>query len=88
MKTRLPSTAPAPAPAEADIRDYAFHLYEQGGRIEGHDLEHWLEAKACLAANIPRHHSRSRLHRHVSGLGPAAQEALCATSIEVRHLDL
>ena len=89
MKTKtMPTKVPAPVPTETDIRDYAFHLYEQSGRLEGHDIENWLEARACLEANIPPHHSRSRLHRHVQGLGPAEQEALCATAAEARGLDL
>lgn len=87
-KKSLSAKAPAQIPAETDIRDYAYHLYEQTGRLEGHDLDNWLEAKACLEANIPRHQSRSRLHRHVKGLGPAEQEALCCTAADARHLAL
>lgn len=49
---------------EDEIRDYAYHLYQQSGCVPGHDVENWLEAKACLEANIPREHSRVRLHRH------------------------
>lgn len=48
---------------EDDIRSYAYHLYEQGGCSPGHDLDNWLEAKACLEANVPRAHTRTRLHR-------------------------
>jgi hypothetical protein len=61
------SKTPAPAvrePSEDEIRDYAFHLYEQSGRQPGHDVENWLEAKACLEANVPRPHAHARLHRH------------------------
>jgi len=89
MKNNIQSTAvPAAVPTEADIRDYAFHLYEQSGRLDSHDLDNWLEAKACLEANIARHHSRSRLHRHVKGLGPAEQEELCTSSAATRNLAL
>lgn len=56
-----------PEPSEDDIRGYAFHLYEQGGCMPGHDLDNWLEASACLKANIPVHRSRARLHSHVYG---------------------
>jgi hypothetical protein len=52
--------------SEDDIRGYAEHLYEQSGRIPGHDLDNWLEAKACLEANVPRHASHRRLHHHIS----------------------
>jgi hypothetical protein len=61
----LPSVIPEPS--EAEIRDYAFHLYEQSSCVPGHDLDNWLEATACLKANIPSHRSGPRLHRHVNG---------------------
>ena len=41
-------------PDEALIRDYAEHLFEQSGRMPGQDLDNWLEAEACLTANLPR----------------------------------
>ena len=59
-----PSTAPACLITEDEIRDYAYHLYQQSGCIPGHDVENWIEAQACLEANIPREHSHTRLHRH------------------------
>ena len=65
------NTTIAPAPksleyTEDDVRDYAYHLYEQSGCVPGHDLENWLDAKSCLEANIPkvRSHTRSAEHRH------------------------
>jgi hypothetical protein len=54
-------------PSESDIREYAFHLYAQSNRRPGHDLENWLEAKACLEAHIPLHASHLRLHHHITG---------------------
>ena len=57
----------AAEPSEAVIRDYAYQLYQQGSGAHGHDVDHWLEATACLKANIPAHASRSRLHQHVNG---------------------
>jgi hypothetical protein len=66
MKTKpAPSFIP-PAPCEDDIRSYAYHLYEQSGRMPGHDLDNWLEATACLNASIPEHCSHRRLHRHIN----------------------
>ena len=53
--------------SEDDVRAYAFHLYEQSGCAPGHDLDNWLEASACLKANIPAHKTRTRLHSHVYG---------------------
>jgi DUF2934 family protein len=45
-----------------DIREYAYHLYWQSGCIGGRDMDNWLEAIACLKANMslygadtPRH---------------------------------
>jgi Protein of unknown function (DUF2934) len=54
-------------PSENDIRDYAYHLYEQSNCVQGRDVENWLEAKACLEASIPAHASHLRLHHHVTG---------------------
>jgi len=56
-----------PEPSDKDIREYAYHLYEQSSCVPGHDLDNWFEATACLKANIPVHHSHSRLHRHLHG---------------------
>lgn len=56
-----PITSP---PTEAEIRDYANHLYVQHGSIDGRDYDDWLEAEACLRANIPKESSRTRLHHH------------------------
>lgn len=66
MNTNSLTLVPATKPAftDDDIRDYAFHLYQQTGCKPGHDLENWLEAKACLEANIAMDQSHSRLHRH------------------------
>jgi hypothetical protein len=60
---RQPS-ASAPQPADDEIRDYANHLYVQNGSSNGHDRDDWLEAEACLRANIPKESSRTRMHHH------------------------
>ncbi len=67
MKQNIRPHAAFSTPQEEDVRDYAYHLYVQGGCVPGHDLDNWLEAEACLSANIPTEHSHSRLHRHMSG---------------------
>ena len=65
MKKKSPRFAvPFKAVNEDDIRDYAYHLYVQSGCMSGRDLDHWLEAKACLEACIPPSESHTRLHRH------------------------
>lgn len=65
------------------IRDYAQHLYEQSGRIPGRDLDNWLEAKACLEANIPREHAHKRLQRHLSS---AEIVDVCAVPVEAKNI--
>jgi hypothetical protein len=57
-------SATAPRPSEEEIRDYANHLYVQRGSVNGHDRDDWLEAEACLGANIPKESSRTRMHHH------------------------
>lgn len=54
MKTLSVSAEVYAEPTEDENRDYAYHLYEQSGCIPGRDLENWLEASACLKANVPR----------------------------------
>lgn len=55
------------SPGVEEIRDYAYHLYCQNGCRPGHEIEDWLEAEACLMANIPKHEALTRLHRHLRG---------------------
>ncbi|MEO6002662.1 MAG: DUF2934 domain-containing protein [Opitutus sp.] len=64
MNTEKKVSPPSRDLPEDEIRDYAYHLYEQSGCASGHDEENWLEAKACLEANIPRERTHLRLHRH------------------------
>jgi len=59
-----PLTATASQPSEDEIREYANHLYVQRGSINGHASDDWLEAEACLGANIPKESSRTRMHHH------------------------
>lgn len=68
MKTKK-HQPPSVTPSEDDIRDYAYHLYVQNGMVPGHDLDNWLEAKACIEANIPKARSHARLHHHRSPSG-------------------
>jgi hypothetical protein len=68
MKNKSSRLLNRPKPSENDIRDYAYHLYQQSNCVPGHDLDNWLEATACLKANIPSHRSGTRLHHHFNGL--------------------
>lgn len=70
-------------PSEDDIRNYAFYLYQQNNSEDGHDSEHWREAVACLAANIPPDQSRTRLHQQLHGSGGGEMSLL---SIEAKIL--
>ena len=54
-------------PSEDEVRVYAYYLYQQSNGATGHDLDYWLEATACLQANIPAGRSRTRLHQYVNG---------------------
>lgn len=66
----------ATLPTEEEIRDYAFHLYEQNGRMPGHDVEDWMEATACLrsAGNTSRIQPLAKVktgaHGAHRGMGP------------------
>jgi hypothetical protein len=65
MSTKSPhTTASTGIPSEAEIRDYAYHLYDQSGFAGGRDLDNWLEAKACLSSGIPKAESHLRLHQN------------------------
>lgn len=67
MKNKSARPVVLSIPSADDIRDYPYHLYEQSNCVSGQDLNHWLEATACLRANIPTHRSGTRLHLHVNG---------------------
>jgi hypothetical protein len=60
------SPAPVQEPGEDIVREYAYHLYEQGNYAPGHEIDNWLEATACLKAHIPAHSSHRWLHQHPS----------------------
>ena len=36
---------------EAQVREIAFHLYEERGCRDGHDLEDWLDAEAIISSH-------------------------------------
>ena len=71
MKTNIIGTNAPEAVMESAIRDYAYHLYLQSGRIPGRDLDNWLEAEALIKTPLK---SRSN-HRRISPLRERAQTA-------------
>jgi hypothetical protein len=66
MKNNILHSPSLDHPSEKEIRDYAYHLYEQSNRIPGRDLENWMEAKACLVAHIPACASHIRLQQFIA----------------------
>ncbi len=52
MKTDKNRSALQPALSPKVVSDYAYHLYEQSGRTPGRALDNWLEAEACIRANL------------------------------------
>ncbi len=41
-----------PQDLERSVAQKAYELYEQSGRVEGRDLENWLEAERCVQAQL------------------------------------
>jgi hypothetical protein len=82
--TKSSARTSASEPADEDIRNYAYRLFEQRGGEPGHDIDDWLEARAWLRSSVPgkRAHVRSpvQLTRPYPDL--AAEE-----SDEVRHMN-
>lgn len=67
VTTQLPPASAdrvTPPSSDDEIRAYANHLYVQRGSLNGHAYDDWLEAEACLRANIPKESSRTRVHHH------------------------
>jgi len=75
-------------PNEEDIRRYAYHLYQQSNYMSGHDLDNWLEATACLRANIPANCSHRRLHVHMIGEQIMEPHALVDLAGRVAHAQI
>jgi hypothetical protein len=50
VSSRPPISVPAPEEGRRNnnIRELAYRLYEERGRLDGRDLEDWLEAEAIL----------------------------------------
>ena len=48
LRPKVPSTSDEPSPQEVQVRDLAFHLYEERGCRDGQALEDWLEAETII----------------------------------------
>ena len=68
MKT--PPSFSAAEPAEADIQKQAYHLWIDGGRVEGVERDNWFAAKELVK------HRHGRAHGHaVRGAHPETKPA-------------
>lgn len=64
MSTKPPHAPSSQHASEEEIRDYAYHLYDQSGFVAGRDLDNWLEAKDCLNSGLPKDASGLRQHQN------------------------
>ncbi len=87
MKTHT-HTAPShpTAPCTDKIRDYAFHLYEQSGCVQGRDLDNWLEASACLHAHPTSPASVAFAPVDEPAYGPAGKGHVPATTGHIHNV--
>ncbi|MES1194357.1 MAG: DUF2934 domain-containing protein [Opitutus sp.] len=76
MKDKADDFLSPTGPSDDEVRTYAHHLYQQSNCRPGHDLDNWLEAAACLKANIPAHRSATRLHQHLTEPDAAELESV------------
>ena len=74
-KKSQPSNAAARPITEDEIRDYAYHLYQQSGCVAGRDVENWFEAKACLEAVLTADFAGDRHAGRVAKLSTIPQDA-------------
>jgi hypothetical protein len=65
---------PVPAPSEAEIQKEAYHLWIDGGCLEGVEVDNWLAAKELL-----RHR-----HGHAHGHAPRGTHNPKSDSTQLR----
>jgi hypothetical protein len=86
MKPTVPRLPGLHQPEVDEVRDYALHLYVESGGVPGQDVDNWLEAEACLRANIPKHRSHLRLHHHLAPERIDDVATFAGAGIEAKHL--
>lgn len=59
-------------PTEAEIREYAHHLYVSSGWLPGRDLDNWLQAESHL---IAERKPRRTSHHHPPRARPEHDES-------------
>lgn len=68
------SPKPTPEPNEAEIQKLAYHLWIDGGCLEGVELDNWLAAKELIRHRHGQAHGyafRGAHRRAALGLSPA-----------------
>jgi hypothetical protein len=70
MRKNAPHAPVLPEPSEAEIQKAAYHLWIEGGRLEGVELDNWHAARELL-----RHHHGAAhpAKRKAAAAKPAAQ---------------
>jgi len=69
------SPSPAPDPSEAEIQKQAYHLWIDGGCLEGVEVDNWLAAKELIR------HRAGHAHGHaVRGAHPGTSNPKKARS--------
>jgi hypothetical protein len=59
LKSRQPRSRKSDLPTEGRIRQRAYELYEQRGRVEGFALDDWLQAEGEMLGTA-KHSSKSK----------------------------
>jgi DUF2934 family protein len=52
VKTELPPSSVPNQPIETDIAERAYERYESKGRVDGDDLDDWLQAERDLTSSV------------------------------------
>ena len=66
MKTNVARNKTPKNLPPSEVREYAYHLYVQSGRIPGRDLDNWLDAEATLKASLTPLVNQRKISRDLS----------------------
>jgi hypothetical protein len=69
MKTKHDPVPESVRPTEAEIREYAHHLYIQSGWLPGRDLDNWLEAETHLRQELAEEHGHTHRREAAHAFG-------------------
>ncbi len=83
MKTKSPRQHAPDWQEKEEIRAYAAHLYEQGGRISDQDIANWLEAQGGWRVGTEPRRRRAAGRRRIRGFTmPPSDASLWLDEIE------